>query len=104
MPSFRSDLALIGLAVVGVLADLACVLTGHPAPALFEQVALAGLTGAAGVSLPLRASSSASDTAAAGSTQALVSYQAAPVVQTPAAQVPQSPAAVVQPYTGPVGQ
>jgi hypothetical protein len=49
MPSFRADLALLGLAVVGVLSDLACVLTGHPAPALFEQVALAGLAGAAGV-------------------------------------------------------
>lgn len=99
MQSFRSDLALIALAVVGVLADLACVLTGHAAPALFEQVALAGLTGAAGVALPLRAGSP-SDSAAAGSTQAYATFQA-----TPAAQVPQSPAAVApQPYTGPVGQ
>lgn len=49
---FRADLALLGLSVVGVLADLACVLTGHQPPSLFEQVALAGLTGAAGVALP----------------------------------------------------
>jgi hypothetical protein len=98
VPSFRSDLALLGLAVVGVVSDLACVLTGHTPPALFEQVALAGLTGAAGVALPFRAASD-SDSAAAG-TQAPTTYQAAP----PAAQVPQSPAAVVQPYTGPVGQ
>lgn len=52
MRTFRADLALLGLAVVGVLADLACVLTGHPAPELFQTVALAGLTGAAGVALP----------------------------------------------------
>lgn len=53
--SFRADLALLGLAVVGVLADLACVLTNHTPPALFESVALAGLTGAAGVALPVGA-------------------------------------------------
>lgn len=88
--SFRSDLALLGLAVVGVLSDLACVLTGHSAPALFEQIAIAGLTGAAGVALPLRAGSSD------------------PVVPAPAAAA--APAAAVQaptvavPYTGPVGQ
>jgi hypothetical protein len=56
--SFRSDLALLGLAVVGVLANLACILTGHTPPALFENVALAGLTGAAGVALPLRTGTS----------------------------------------------
>lgn len=61
MKSFRSDLALVVLAVVGVVADLACVLTGHHPPALFEQVAIAGLTGAAGVSLPVRAGSAGPD-------------------------------------------
>jgi hypothetical protein len=50
--SLRADLALLGLAVLGVLANLACVLTGHPAPAIFDQVTLAGLTAAAGVALP----------------------------------------------------
>jgi hypothetical protein len=52
MPSFRADLALLGLAVVGVLSELACVLTGHPAPGLFQEVTLAGVAGAAGVALP----------------------------------------------------
>jgi hypothetical protein len=94
--SFRSDLALLGLAVVGVLSDLACVLTGHVPPGLFSDVTLAGLTGAAGVALPLRA---ASNSAAAGSTQTpSPDAVSAPMVQ-------QSPAAVApQPYTGPVGQ
>lgn len=50
--SFRADLALLGLAAVSLLADLACVLTGHPAPELFQTVTLAGLTGAAGIALP----------------------------------------------------
>lgn len=50
--SFRADLALLGLAAVSLLADLACVLTGHPAPDLFQTVTLAGLTGAAGIALP----------------------------------------------------
>ena len=65
--SFRADLALLGLAVVGVLSDLACVLTGHTPPGLFEQVALAGLTGAAGVAqavpghLPAQASAPAAE-------------------------------------------
>jgi hypothetical protein len=94
MPSLRSDLALAALAVVGVAADLACVLTGHTPPALFDQVALAGLTGAAGVAMQRP-----SDPAAADPTQAPATYQAVP-----AAQVPQSSAAVVQPNTGPVGQ
>jgi hypothetical protein len=76
MQSLRSDLALCALAVVGVAADLACVLTGHQAPALFDQVALAGLTGAAGVALQARPESD----------------------QAPAA--PQAPV----PYSGPVGQ
>lgn len=52
MTSFRADLALVGLAVVGVLADLACILTGHPAPSLFGQVTIAGLAGAAGIATP----------------------------------------------------
>jgi hypothetical protein len=95
MPSLRSDLALAALAVVGVAADLACVLTGHTPPALFDQVALAGLTGAAGVAMQRP-----SDPAAVDSTQAPSTYQAAPSVN----QVPQSSTAVVQPYTGPVGQ
>jgi hypothetical protein len=50
-----AHVALLGLAVVGVLSDLACVLTGHAAPPLFESIALGGLTAAAGVSLPVRA-------------------------------------------------
>jgi hypothetical protein len=65
MPSFRADLALLGLAVVGVLSDLACVLTGHQPPALFESVALAGLTGAAGVALPIGSPTAAPAPAAA---------------------------------------
>lgn len=68
MSTFRADLALCGLAVVGVLADLACVLTGHTPPGLFEQVALAGLTGAAGVAQIVpgnTAGSSSSPTSAA---------------------------------------
>lgn len=98
MSQFRSDLALIGLAVVGILADLACVLTGHQVPQLFEQVALAGLTGAAGVALPLRASTTPDPTPV----PAPVTYQPYTV---PAAQVQQSPAATApQVYTGPVGQ
>jgi hypothetical protein len=52
MQSFRADLALLGLAAVGVLAELACVLTGHQAPGLFQEVTLAGVAGAAGVALP----------------------------------------------------
>jgi hypothetical protein len=94
--SLRSDLALCALAVVGVAADLACVLTGHPTPALFDQVALAGLTGAAGVALQARPT----DQAAAGSTDAPSTYQAAQM----ATQVQQSPA-VADPhtYTGPEG-
>lgn len=58
-PTLRSDLALLTLSGVAVLADLACVLTGHTPPSLFPDIALAGLTGAAGVSLPLRASAPA---------------------------------------------
>ena len=54
MTSFRADLALIILAVVALLAELACVLTGHPIPGLFDQVALGGLAGAAGLALPGR--------------------------------------------------
>lgn len=85
--SFRSDLALIGLAVVGVVADLACVLTGHTPPQLFENVALAGLTGAAGVALPLRTGTSTNP--------------AAPDVPAPGTY--QAPGAAA-PYNGPVGQ
>jgi hypothetical protein len=55
MTSFRADLALLGVCVVGVLSDLACVLTGHAAPDLFSTVALTGLVGAAGVSVPIGA-------------------------------------------------
>lgn len=84
--SFRSDLALLGLAVVGVLADLACVLTNHTPPALFENVALAGLTGAAGVALPLRAASS---NPGAADAPAPATYQAS---------------AAPAPYQGPVGK
>jgi hypothetical protein len=84
--SFRSDLALLGLAAVGVLADLACVLTNHTPPALFENVAIAGLTGAAGVALPLRAGTS---------------NQAAP--DAPASATYQAPGAA-SPLNGPVGQ
>jgi hypothetical protein len=93
MPSLRSDLALAALVVVGVAADLACVLTGHTPPAIFEQVALAGIGGAAGVAVQRN------DSAAADSTQEPRTYQAAPA----AAQVPESSAAVVPPYDGPVG-
>lgn len=87
MQNFRSDLALAALAVVGVAADLACVLTGHPAPALFDQVALAGLTGAAGVAMQRPDPAPAAD-------------------QAPASAAPPAPAAVPAPapYTGPVGQ
>jgi hypothetical protein len=92
MPSLRSDLALAALVVVGVAADLACVLTGHTPPAIFEQVALAGIGGAAGVAVQRN------DSAAADSTQEPRTYQAVP-----ATQVPESSAAVVQPYDGPVG-
>lgn len=92
MQSFRADLALLGLSVVGVLADLACVLTGHQPPGLFEQVALAGLTGAAGVALPRPADPTPVPPAAFGT------------VVVPAAQVPQSDAAIGPTYTGPVGQ
>lgn len=53
--SLRADLVLAGLAVVGVASDLACVLTGHTPPAIFDSVALAGLTGAAGIALPAAA-------------------------------------------------
>lgn len=86
--SFRSDLALLGLAIVGVLADLACVLTNHTPPALFENVALAGLTGAAGVALPFRAGTSSNQAAADAPT---ATYQA-------------SAAAAPTPYTGPEGR
>lgn len=99
MPSLRSDLALGGLAVVGVLADLACVLTGHLAPPLFESIALGGLTAAAGVALPNRAADPAPAPdpvpASAGWTQSNATY--VPAQQPQAATVP-------QPYTGPVGQ
>jgi NADPH-dependent 2,4-dienoyl-CoA reductase/sulfur reductase-like enzyme len=54
MKNLRSDLALVLLAVVGVAADLVCILTGHTPPALFDQVAVAGLSGAAGVALQAR--------------------------------------------------
>jgi hypothetical protein len=85
MNTFRADLALLGLAVVGVLSDLACVLTGHTPPGLFEQVALAGLTGAAGVAqiVPGTAQTPAS-------------------VPAPAAAVPE--ASPVADFSGPVGQ
>jgi hypothetical protein len=53
MTSFRADLALLGVSVVGVLSDLACVLLGHTPPDLFSTVALTGLVGAAGVTTPL---------------------------------------------------
>lgn len=88
MPSLRSDLALLGLAVVAVGADLACILTGRPAPAFFEQLALAGLTGAAGIALPFHARSATESTAAGGGA--------------PGTYQPQSPAAA-DPYDGPVG-
>lgn len=95
----RSDLALLALAVVGVLSDLACVLTGHTAPSLFEQVTLVGVAGAAGVALP-PALGGSSDPAPAA-TPAQATYQAAP---TAAPTVPQSAAgAVPAPYDGPVG-
>lgn len=48
----RPDLALLVLAVVALLADLACVLTGHTAPDLFGNLALAAFSAAAGLSLP----------------------------------------------------
>lgn len=79
--SFRADLALLGLATVGVLADLACVLTGHQAPGLFEQVALAGLTGAAGVAQIVPGA-----------------VQAPPTLPAPAADAP-----AAADYSGPVG-
>jgi hypothetical protein len=84
--SFRSDLALLGLAVVGVLADLACVLTNHTPPQLFENVAIAGLTGAAGVALPFR---TGNPNQAAPDAPASATYQAS---------------GAVSPYNGPVGQ
>jgi hypothetical protein len=81
--SFRADLALLGLVVVAVLSDLACILTGHTPPALFEQIALAGLTGAAGVAqLPAPAT--------------------VPTAPAPAADTPQQVTAAG--YSGPVGQ
>jgi hypothetical protein len=95
MPALRSDLALGGLAVVGVLADLACVLTGHPAPPLFESIALGGLTAAAGVALPNRAADPAP---APDPVPAAAGY--APYLPAPQPQAVQVP----QPYTGPVGQ
>jgi hypothetical protein len=101
MPSLRSDLALAALVVVGVAADLACVLTGHTPPAIFEQVALAGIGGAAGVAVQRNDSAAgptSDGTPAADSTQEPRTYQAVP-----ATQVPESSAAVVQPYDGPVG-
>jgi hypothetical protein len=82
MSSLRSDLALCALAVVGVAADLACILTGHTPPQLFDQVVIAGMTGAAGVALQARPSD--------------------PAPAAPAAPAPAAP--VVQGYTGPVGQ
>jgi hypothetical protein len=72
--SFRADLALLGLAVVGVVSDLACVLTSHTPPALFESVALAGLTGAAGVALPAGTSTPASAPAADTTSAPAASY------------------------------
>lgn len=97
MKTVRSDLALLGLSVVAVLAELACVLTGHTPPGLFEQVTLIGVAGAAGVSLPTR--STPLDPAPAAA-QAYATYQAAP----PAPTVPQSAVgADPHTYTGPEG-
>lgn len=101
MQSFRADLALLGLAVVGVLADLACVLTGHQAPALFEQVALAGLTGAAGVALP-RSTSDSTAVPAPTVPAPAATYQAVPVAQVPQSAIAAGAGQAV--YTGPVGQ
>ena len=97
MKTFRSDLALLGLAVVGVLAELACVLTGHQAPGLFEQVTLVGVAGAAGVSLPTRATTDP----ATAATQTHATYQAAQQAALPVSQS----AAVADPhtYSGPEG-
>lgn len=95
MKTVRSDLALLLLAVVGVLADLACILTGHTPPSLFEQVALVGVAGAAGVSLPTR-----STDPVPAAPQAYATYPAAP----PAATVPPSAAGTaLQAYDGPEG-
>lgn len=80
MRSFRADLALLGLAVIALLSDLACILTNHTPPALFEQIALAGLTGAAGVAQVVPGSASSS-----------------PQTSSPAAAGP------VADYSGPVG-
>lgn len=89
MPSFRADLALLGLAVVGVLSELACTLTGHPAPGLFQEVALAGIAGGAGVALP---------TAVAGANQpSTPAAAAAPVVPAPTPAPQPMPAVTVQP-------
>jgi hypothetical protein len=48
----RPDIALLVLAVVALLADLACVLTGRTAPDLFGNLALMAFSAAAGLSLP----------------------------------------------------
>ncbi|MGW3926341.1 hypothetical protein [Streptomyces sp. NPDC005093] len=48
----RPDIALLVLAVVALLADLACVLTGRTAPDLFGNLALMAFSAAAGLSIP----------------------------------------------------
>lgn len=77
--SFRSDLALLALSAVAVLADLACVLTGNAPPSLFSDVAIAGLTGAAGVSLPF----SRNPSPAAADAESSATYQAPAAVDPP---------------------
>lgn len=56
---FRTEAALLALAVSGVLSELACTLTGHPAPGLFQEVTLAAMAGAAGIAVPGRQSTPA---------------------------------------------
>lgn len=103
MKSFRADLALLALAVVGVLSDLACVLTNHTPPGLFEQIALAGLTGAAGIAVqptqpPASAPAPVRPAVYSGPSTAVFA-------PSPTEQVTQNPAAVQPPvYTGPMGQ
>lgn len=106
MQNFRADLALLALAVVGVAADLACILTNHPAPDLFAQVVIAGIAGGAGIAVqPTGSATSTSAPAAPVATStapASPTYVQAPVA--PAAQAPQQAAAVQPVYNGPVGQ
>lgn len=98
MKTVRSDLALLGLAVVAVLAELACVLTGHTPPGLFEQVTLVGVAGAAGVSLPTRSTPTPTDSAPAAA-QAYATYQAAQTAPTMPAAAGFDP----HTYSGPEG-